>query len=702
MKNLKQSSIILVILVIGVMSYLYLFNGPSVVPEKVVMDSEKTSSQITAAEIDLATSPPLAESTPEVACSISTSISKLPLSWKQEKREEIQAYLLDLHQQNVSTAILTNLLAYWDIVIGYKTRAQYLYFNESMSYDPPHKSSSTKPRFMRAEGVATAHQLNLEKDVNKIVNAYENKVLPHDKWLLNHELYKQPISPISWVMLLVTKELIVIDHTSLYNYIDRLIQSGVKTSLQDLVIATTLEFPIAILSQLQANFNGDLNRSFTYFGDTDTYTLVTLAIEQGTVDAFYYWLAQDIPASVYRYEMNALDVLAKNKNKKFQIEDFKRLMEYHVYPNFESTQNHLAEWLPEELLVRHKARLSFSPDNFSTADKNILSASITNIAKIVEDGINDLNITLPSDKTCRSQLLHKLTHKILSLKTQKIKEIQSNLLEALTPQVSTKQSKEDMIIARIKTLKEQGLSQDEIIAILGADKNMASKDAVNIYWNQVFQEMLKARASKQKPDTKQPQSDSDEEVEKRRALLEEGKLDEYIDDRIAANGADLSDLSAQERLDTKVFYAIITSNKNELLKAVEQGGNLPDELLATIIKNFDVDVIDALYKSGLNIHLMLYENRNAVNVAVDNRKLNLLRYLLSKGVSPKPSEFGYDALDSALQDLVDVSPNLNFVNALIDAGAPIEHSHREFTEGLFDEDQSTYFKLINRHPSLKL
>ncbi len=151
------------------------------------------------------------------------------------------------------------------------------------------------------------------------------------------------------------------------------------------------------------------------------------------------------------------------------------------------------------------------------------------------------------------------------------------------------------------------------------------------------------------------------------------------------------------------------------------GGTLPPDavlMLASSRSRDAITVANELAKRGsLNLHFVDEFGVNAVthvtrqfwrtgfnSFVLDQNTGRWLRFLASNSVTMKPSGIGLDPLDTVLLEMLrrpfTNRPGVGVARFLIDHGAPIESSHREFVEQIAQTDFDGYRRLAEAVPEL--
>jgi hypothetical protein len=153
-------------------------------------------------------------------------------------------------------------------------------------------------------------------------------------------------------------------------------------------------------------------------------------------------------------------------------------------------------------------------------------------------------------------------------------------------------------------------------------------------------------------------------------------------------------------LDTIMVSALNCELPPEIIKELMHlGANFPDG--ATSIAAKSSEYVEAMVELGLDIHQISSFGKNGIHGAISIGSVASFDYFIEQGVSIKPSPYGLDPLDSALQYAVISSGDTYFAKKLIELGAPIEVSHKEALMKLqTPENFDVYVKLMNDLPEL--
>jgi hypothetical protein len=243
-------------------------------------------------------------------------------------------------------------------------------------------------------------------------------------------------------------------------------------------------------------------------------------------------------------------------------------------------------------------------------------------------------------------------------------------------------------------LAAQQLTKDEIIEALGKYKDLESKRAISDYEAALYKQELAEKALKPAPAEKQQASDTVKQ------LITDGDWQQAIEQHEAEHDKQIDE---QLKLTLSFMMALNAGATNdELLSLVAQGAEVAPEFMMTLIYKGNVALLKGLYQYGFNIHYIFPNGENAVSLAVKLRKLSMLSFFVAHGVNVKPLPYGFDPLDKAIEDLRDDPFNFGYVKLLIDAGAPIELSHKQAVQKYMLGEHNLYSRLVIKFPQLKM
>ena len=605
--------------------------------------------------------------------------------WKQNKEQGVKEYLLKLSASGVSSAILDEIF----IRSGIKLANGRSYLQASERTDLGNLLPNDREASLSGKELLLLQTLVDTHDIKGVVSAYQNSQLSANKWV--H--YKaQSYSPISLIVQLMKAGSQEVDESELTLMIEQLLQVKVAIKLIDLVTATAENLPTSIVDLLVSHFHQELNQAFFYKGQW--HTLVTLSVAQKNLSLTKYWLALDVKTRAFEQKESALDVLAT-------IDDDGDLHNYQqlflvlaasgITVNSADTITSLSDKIPADLIGKYNRQLMPQSGHYFAAEEiGVIEENISALSQLVLNDSFQLGLTLTENTACNDNLGRALIKKLYTQERwAKIKEKKTKERPFLT---------EVQLKKELNLLQQQSLSEEEIIAELGRNKDRSAKAAVADYLLEQAQ-LVREQREKNKSN-KRKSSITQEQRERFQEQIKAGDWQQAITEAQQQDGVEME---SQQMLDAALTYSlVIGAELHVLLDLVERGAMLDVTMMTSVIKKGELAFVDALYRHGYNFHYVDFLGENSVTEAVKNKQLQILIYLIDKGVSVKPTVYGDDPLDNALYKLKFSPYDLSYVDVLMNADAPIELSHKEIVQSFILSQNGLYRRIINTYPQLKM
>jgi len=468
-----------------------------------------------------------------------------------------------------------------------------------------------------------------------------------------------------------------------YKLISNLIDRGYKATLLDLIVATEQSIPTQLATILIQNSKVDPSFTFDLRGSTTS--LPRIAQNNLDVNMLDFWLSIGSSAYTEPGQGNLMDELAhsysSDKHDLF-VEVYLVLKKHLVHATKKSSENKLYKWLPSTEIEQYKnniTRFSAEKERFdariqriSSEIRDIIMAPMLTKGYIASD--TDFCFVVTADSVFQNIFDTSKTSDLLSVETEakvSVEEVSplkpkhiTNAFEKYKTQLefhetlkgdSSLSSKLDILeLEKAAILEIRSESRESTIDNAGTNDEALLELLRNKKWQQIV------------------------------TLLSENKHSEGIGKIVLSSAID-------EFVEENTIFGMIPYvNFNDfiILNAVVQSGRVP--------------LLTKLMASGLDINLRSQMGRNAIYVAANSVQLNMLDFLINKGVSLESTKMGLDALDISLMKL-QFSNDLSIVEKLIDAYISIEKSHKELTKKLMEQGQAeTYWKLVSKYPKLKL
>jgi len=442
--------------------------------------------------------------------------------------------------------------------------------------------------------------------------------------------------PIGLVIKLMKEKQSDITDSELNFAIEDLLQADTPVNFQDLVIATEVGLPVELLALLVNNFGDDLNQAFLH--QDNWYSLVSFAQILGQFPLSDYWLSLQVKANPFSSHSDKSNIY------------------------------------------------------FSLEDTVIINGKLRELYDIVLDNSHQLGLKLTKQLTCNNLLAQRLIAQLYEHNKISYRHVKNTLEKTGMPKYLP--SAEE-VKANIITLQNQLLTRQEILFNLGKNKDQAGKFSVNKYLiDQSLLEIKQREAAN--PRRKSPLSLEQQDSFKK--LIKEGNWQNALN---LAEEQDNTEFDSQQELNEAFGYSLMLGADIKVLLDLLDRGSKPNiNLMSSIINRGNMTLIESLLQHGFNFNHVSQLGKGAITYAIEYKQPQLLAYFISKGYSVKPSTYGSDPLDYALQQLKTTPYNFTYINMLIAAGAPIEISHKEEVQSFILFKSDLYNMLTNKHPQL--
>ena len=679
---MKFKNVIQLFAIVAPIYLAFLWFTPTETTQKSIAQSNNQNAEQTAqpSEASPAVTPIEQNSAPQQECRVAISPEALNDQWYLLSREKIEQYLLTIAKQTVTKATMKELLI--QVGINPKFGFRQIYIRSGLAST---RLIEKTPALTVAQS-KLFHQLAADKDLNGYIEAYRQQRLPTESQAFIEHV---PYTPIELLFELSKNSSGDVDQTQLLTSVSQLLQAGVVVRLTDLVTATASGFSVQVLAMLNnaALFNADT--SFWY--DKSHHTLVTLSVAKNHIDAAQFWLDENINGEPLPFRDNVLDMIA-TKGATAKPNHYTSLLitllESGLTANKPASFDHFSRWLGTELLQKYQVQLNHFALKQLTAEQHaFIVKSRTAMAKLVLDGplsISEINHLAQHNRSCLFYVSSKLIWRVFknAKPTRRTKGKKPGDGQTKPKRLTLAQ------------LEAQQLTKDEILAALGKYKDLDSKRAIAAYEAALYKQELAEKALKSAPAEKQQASDTVKQ------LISDGNWQQAIEQHEAEHDKQIDE---QLKLNLSFMMALNAgATTDELLNLVAQGAKVAPEFMMTIIYKSDVALLRGLYPNDFNIHYVYPSGENAVSLAVKLRKLSMLSFFVEHKVNVKPKPYGFDSLDNAIKDLKNDPFNFGYVKLLINAGAPIEPSHKQAVQKYMLGEHNLYSRLVIKFPQLKM
>jgi len=476
--------------------------------------------------------------------------------------------------------------------------------------------------------------------------------------------------------------------------IEQLLDVGVTVWYGDIIAAIRSDLSDDLVKRLFQH--STLNASAVLQKGTLFLSLTNIAIEQQRADLARYFLEMGSPIAPDRFNHNALDLLAKHHDS-LSPQQITTLFNaiypvsntYHVRATPERLRNLLSDKLKTKPL---KAAL---PPELTTLQSQQLNQSALTLYRVALTGIVAKSTLSQLTDACLAQHGQKVILKVMQAdRNRRVEQAEQRKKAANQTTVTSA----DTQLNKLQAIQQQFATPKEIEAALAPQQTLEQKRLVQRYRS--IEVEKKAKKILQEQATKNQASDNQAQqheqlMQQVYALAQQNRWKE------AQQLLSKTEPLAQKAATLLLSVAINTSaDKTILFWLLNEGAQILPNAITGIVAIGDIERAELLLKHGLDIHYIDPLNRNALFTAVTVNNVEMLRWLLRKGISLQPEQAGLDVLDHALLSYTQNRTQLAMLSAIIQAGITIETSHQEIVAGMVPNQLNRYTPLINLHPEL--
>ncbi|WDE05240.1 hypothetical protein SG34_028790 [Thalassomonas viridans] len=257
----------------------------------------------------------------------------------------------------------------------------------------------------------------------------------------------------------------------------------------------------------------------------------------------------------------------------------------------------------------------------------------------------------------------------------------------------------------VEIRKQDNLIKNDADIVVMSSGQFSSESDFNIEQKELYLKRLKDELKKQALENRKQvteQSLSADEMEKMTAqmtgLFKTAANHEW--DNFVETITPLEDIDPKV-LDLALLQAITNNAPFEIIEQLlNKGAQFSPGIIHSLALKNNVKLTKRLLPLGLNLHEIDHLGRNAVSytlMAFQSREM--FNFLLTHGVSVKPSRYGPDPLDASLKYSVK-NDAVYYVQKLIGYGAPIEKSHYQLVDQIKHNNVLVYNQLKEIVPEL--
>ena len=465
--------------------------------------------------------------------------------------------------------------------------------------------------------------------------------------------------------------------------IDRIINNNVIISMADLAYLSRHGFPLNIIKQVYYASSVQVDSVLVHLGTKNSLSLI--ALKGNNLELANFWAMEGSPNEVGFRSANAFDLLLEQPNyndSPYFQQLFDLFQQQNLLPNFPENLVKLKPLVSNQIFSSYQDSYEHK---FPVLDDNIFLI-IDELHLLMLEGLVSYDPKIIPRHECFILNGIELSQKITS-------GLSSNFLNFKTsmPKIELPFKQFYELSDSSEPVKQARDIYDvplDIIKHLSVDKSLKSKRNVDIYRYELL------------GDISQQLSKTIEVNEQLRVTIAE--VFELVKQGLWQQARNLLaqiEGDKQEGLQTLIMFAITTNGDFNFIKALlNEGAMLPENIIYHLIIQDNTELTKKLLPYGLKLSFnnpLLFDSPLAISV--QRRAFNMMNLLIEQG-SNLTVDYGYDALDRALQNISASNINFPFVHTLLLAGAKIDVSHREIVSQIKSNNVELYLKFIALYP----
>lgn len=594
----------------------------------------------------------------EVQCAVVSELFVPTRDWKVEKKVALNELVLQLEQEGLSHPLWQNFLKISGIGLERgRTLIRNSASNKSQNELIELSLPSTGRLFSPDDNKALLTAIE-NGDVNQLNDFFKTKDMT--RWVYKQNPTKL-MSPLTAVMTSFSSSL---DGAELFQLLNELIINKAQVRINDLATASALGLNEATLQLLENNSADNLNQYFNWHGQA--YNLLSFALNYNNYETAIYWASQGIGLTTLLYYDNALDHLARAS---LHTDDlalreklgslFQVLISAGLKPNNYQSYPLLIKLIPKQSMTESSLQAisifefeADKPQKFHYKEVMKFANAIGEFIKIMLFDKNNKAYVPSLVQECQLVVASELVQQVYTG-------------SANTAEIAQNKTTEKILDTHNSI--DVALDHQHKIEALGRLGDTSSKFKVEQYLHRFM-----------------PHN--------------EPELEKFIAEKLEAGTNDLN-------LAYELSDAVANNDIDRVRFLLTQDAPILPDISLIAAASSDLAIIKLLASYGTNFDFVAADGRNAISLAANLSKLDIVGFLIESGVNVKPNQYGLDPLDYILSDLVytkdTTSQLLDLVDALIYAGASIETSHIEYVDLLAKEKPQIYQMVTAKHPLLE-
>ena len=470
--------------------------------------------------------------------------------------------------------------------------------------------------------------------------------------------------------------------------IKHMIELGARPTYTDLAAATV--FGVSALTVSDMYYASGLNANKVLKSHGRYHSLLTHAVNAQSPQLIELWLEQGSPISPDPYSPNALDLLKRSEDvlSPAQLNALSvAMLSWGGKPNTELGKSWIRAQLNAEQVVMYQEQLSAGNELHVTSEQRLSAALLMQkIRALLLHDVVEFDVNAEIEHSCLSE-----TTRFIA------KHIENTALKRSGSNAIQEKKARKVLLARIAEAEGLYTQRSDIEAHLGEGDSIESKEIIEAYRRELVKRSNKERRQR----ISQANSDYDE-IEDETKSIYETVLDLVKEKRWDESVHYLTSTGNEHMMPFLVNLFILYNAPNEHVFALlDSGVALASTIIYQLLRKDDVALAKALLPYGLDLNFTNQLGESALKLSVSYRAERMFAFMLSQGVDISTDSRTFDALDIALQQ-IDIKYSKDvFVKGLIQAGAVIHLSHKQWVTRKAVSDKATYDYLISQYPQLQ-
>ena len=594
------------------------------------------------------------------------------ITWKRNKLAAIKSFVSIQLNLGISQEVLDQFFVNSGIGL-------YVGRNMLTGYDPLIRK---RPPYYQNDIVRASTQAHIlakssvvSNDLAKLLSAINSSKLPDTAYYRGN---KGPVFLLSYLLENVK--------TNADDLANLLVDNGIKVTYSDLVNVTKMGLTTATVERLHSASGLQATTVLSHRNRHSSLVLIAIAAHHAKLAM--YWLNMGSPLQPDPLDGNALDLLAE-QGRKFHpdavIELFTSITDTGLSPLKKASISRLKGLISPEMFDLYQAQWQKQPPILSAKEIVQSEALVNKVHTDILNGLTEFELGNIPKHHCFNELGKLLTEFVVRAPKRNKKSKQKK-----------RHSKPDEITVKALIARAERLhnNPDGVVSELGSEQSLVNKQAIEQYRRKELAELMKGIKEQVE---QAPEVNSQKAIIRQiMQLAQQGQWPEVFQ-LLSTLKSKQSDVRS-----ALVYTAIITETDFTIIKQLlGDSTELQKSVMTPLISKNNVELVRQLLPYGLDLNYVEL-GYSTLARSVQWNALDMLKFLLEKGVPIDTDAEGFDSLDLALKQFDYKMTGFTYVSLLISAGASIELSHKQIVDELKWRDLEGYSRLTNQFPQLKL